>query len=117
MMAFVHATEDQHNHTRRRRQGVKMNSRLYYGSENIPITPIEELSRIVLLKEFEAGSVLLPAGSTGTVVSVYGEGEAYGVEFVEPVYAIVTLNNCDIKAIAGAERDSFVGPANGVASR
>ena len=33
----------------------------------------------------------LPAGSTGTVVGIWAEGEAFEVEFAEPFHAVVTI--------------------------
>ena len=34
---------------------------------------------------------MVPAGSTGTIVSVYGDAVAFGVEFESPMHALATV--------------------------
>ena len=38
----------------------------------------------------------VPAGATGTVVSVLGEGQGYEVEFTQPFAAIATVQDADL---------------------
>lgn len=46
---------------------------------------LPELTVVTLLKPATTDEgALVPAGTRGTIVLVYGEGEAYEVEFLEP---------------------------------
>jgi len=55
-----------------------------------PIFP--ELSRVRLAKEFCLGEgKTLPVGTSGTVVGVWAQGEAYEVEFSKPFHAVLTV--------------------------
>lgn len=55
--------------------------------------PLPELSRVVLLREvLDDGGVVVPAGSTGTVVAVWHGGEGYDVEFTMPRPVLVTVD-------------------------
>lgn len=51
----------------------------------------EELTRVQLLTAVNAEGGKLPAGASGTVVHRYHAGQAFEVEFVEPFWALVTL--------------------------
>ena len=82
-----------------------MNARLYFSTDgSMPIEPIEELSVVSLKKPLETDEGFIPSGTEGVVVSVYGEGAAYCVEFEQPFHAVVTVE-CDfIDAVAGKSR-------------
>ena len=82
-----------------------MNARLYFSTDAFtPIEPIEELSVVSLKKPIETGEGLMPAGAEGVVVSVYGEGVAYCVEFEEPFHSIITVECELIDSVAGESR-------------
>lgn len=56
------------------------------------IPPIPELALVELMVGSRTiEGVDVPAGRVGTVVFVYAEGEAYEVEFAEPVGTLVTV--------------------------
>ncbi len=83
-----------------------MSVRLVYTTERIPTEAIPELSRVSLLRGVDVDAVgHLAAGSRGTIVSVYGEGEAYCVEFTDPIHALVTLGCRDLTAVPGDDRE------------
>ncbi|WP_298957926.1 DUF4926 domain-containing protein [uncultured Methylobacterium sp.] len=44
----------------------------------------------------------IPAGSVGTIVAVYGEGEAFCVEFEEPFHALATVGRDQIVRVEAA---------------
>jgi hypothetical protein len=53
---------------------------------------VRELDLVTLGVPVRAdGEHCIPAGSTGTVVGIWGEGRAYEVEFTEPVPALATV--------------------------
>jgi hypothetical protein len=52
---------------------------------------VAELSVVKLGKPVQAQQGTLPAGSSGTVVHVYTDGQACIVEFYEPFHAVVTV--------------------------
>lgn len=66
---------------------------MFYVRRRAKAPPIHaELSMVMLLTEAptDAG-VTMPAGSTGTVVGIWKDGEAYEVEFREPTGALATV--------------------------
>ena len=80
-----------------------MNERLYFTTDNAePIEPIEELSVVRLKNPMETANGLLVAGACGTVVSVFGSGEAYMVEFDGPFHALETLSCEMVEAVSGS---------------
>ena len=65
--------------------------------------PWQELDRVTLrVARQERGSQAVPAGSDGTIVAVLKGGEAYIVEFVRPVQALVTVEPEDIGPVKSA---------------
>lgn len=55
-------------------------------------TTLTETSRAKLASSLELlNGRELPAGSTGTIVGVWADGEAYEVEFTKPFHAVVTV--------------------------
>ncbi|OUJ14289.1 DUF4926 domain-containing protein [Acetobacter sp. DsW_063] len=58
-----------------------------------------ELSAVKTLKPIDVDGQILPGGSRGTIVLVYGDGDAYEVEFTRPIPAIITLEPQDITGI------------------
>ncbi|GJD94673.1 hypothetical protein OCOJLMKI_1876 [Methylobacterium iners] len=54
--------------------------------------PIDELDLVTLAVDVESNEgEIVPAGSSGTVVGVWGAGEAYEVEFAQPLQALATV--------------------------
>ncbi len=65
---------------------------MFYRLEEVNPSALPELSVVRLVRDVttdEGGT--LPAGSSGTIVGTFGDGEAYDVEFIEPLPALVTL--------------------------
>ncbi len=59
---------------------------------------IEELAVVRLVHGITVdASCRLPAGSLGAVVFVHDEGQAYEVEFTDPIAALVTLRRGEIE--------------------
>ena len=90
-----------------------MNERLYISAAPAAIEPIAELSRVVLLVSVETvEGERVPAGASGTVLAVYSAGEAYCVEFTTPFQAEIVVNNIDLEAISGEDREHIVAASN-----
>ncbi|SFM50720.1 DUF4926 domain-containing protein [Methylobacterium pseudosasicola] len=54
--------------------------------------PVRELDRVRILRAVSGDDdVTVPAGATGTVVAIYADGEAFEVEFTEPVDTLATV--------------------------
>lgn len=54
--------------------------------------PVRELDRVRILRAVSGDDdVTVPAGTTGTVVAIYADGEAFEVEFTEPVDTLATV--------------------------
>lgn len=52
----------------------------------------QDLDRVRVLTDFEADEgVMVPAGSIGTVVAIWAQGQAFEVEFTQPVDALATI--------------------------
>ena len=86
-------------------EGLTMNARLYFSTDaSTPVEPIEELSAVSLRKPHGTDGGLLPAGAEGTVVAVYGSGDAYCVEFEVPFHALVVTARDAIDPVVGASR-------------
>lgn len=63
----------------------------------------QELDVVALREPFAlSGIASLPCGAEGTVVGVWGGGQAYEVEFTEPVAALVTLRPSQVRRAAAA---------------
>ena len=52
---------------------------------------IAELDRVVLKSDVTVDGKSLPSGSIGTVVAIWGGGEAFEVEFSEPIACLATI--------------------------
>ena len=64
-----------------------------------PQAPLAELSVVALLREVVTDDGLtVPAGAEGTVVGIWGDGEAYEIEFDEPVAGNATVRADDLRA-------------------
>ena len=50
-----------------------------------------ELERVALKEAITSDRRVLPRGATGTVVTIWGDGQAVEVEFTKPFAALVTL--------------------------
>jgi hypothetical protein len=59
---------------------------------------LSELRRVTLAQSVQSDEGMLPAGSTGTIVHVWQDGEYYEVEFTAPFQAIATVMADDIVA-------------------
>ena len=60
---------------------------------------LAELSVVTLLREVVTDDgVTVPAGTEGTIVGVWGDGEAYEVEFDEPVVGNATVRTDALRA-------------------
>ncbi len=63
---------------------------------------LDELDRIKLAHDVESeDGEIVPAGAVGTIVTVYGKGEAFMVEFSAPFHALADV---DSSAIASVDR-------------
>ena len=63
----------------------------------------EELDVVALREPFALSrDASLPRGARGTVVGVWGGGQAYEVEFTEPFTALVTLRPSQVRRAATA---------------
>lgn len=61
--------------------------------------PFAELSVVAVLCEVRTDEgAAVPAGTEGTIVAVYAGGEAYEVEFDEPVLGIATVRADALRA-------------------
>ncbi len=52
---------------------------------------IAELSVVRLSKSVETEDGTVPAGSSGTVVHAYDDGQAFVIEFYQPFHAVATV--------------------------
>lgn len=77
-----------------------MAARLLHAYVPADDSPIEELSRVSLTEDLVAEGSLLSRGAKGTVVSVYGRGEAYCVEFTTPISVLLTVRPDQIEALS-----------------
>ena len=67
------------------------------------------MSVVRLLKGVEiAPAGFIPKGTLGTVVSVYGAGQMYDVEFESPVHALVMLAEHDLEAVPEPTRERVI---------
>lgn len=65
--------------------------------------PIRELDRVRLLATVMGDTKeKIPMGSTGTVVAVYAQGEAYEVEFATPVDTLATVDSRQVLLVERA---------------
>ncbi len=75
--------------------------------------PIQDIDRVTLRSEQVSRSgTRVPAGSTGTVVAVLKGGEAYMVEFMRPVEAVVTVEPGDLTPAKPCENFAGLAPPN-----
>ena len=71
---------------------------------NLPAVParprvFKDLERVRLTCDVSSQQGTLPKGSTGTILMVFAEGEAYEIEFTRPVEAIVTVKSGDLEPV------------------
>ena len=61
--------------------------------------PLAELSVVEILRDVETDDgVTVPAGSRGTIVAIWADGEAYEVEFARPVVGLATVIGAHLQA-------------------
>lgn len=95
-----------------------MDTRLYYTTAPGGPEPIEELSVVALTRDIPLGHTgCLPEGSSGAVVFVHNHGEAYEVEFTDPVELVVTLAAHDIRLVEEATRERVVAASDDLLHR
>ena len=74
-----------------------MSTSFLHSDRAAPAAPrFAELAVVALRHPLTVEVRTLPAGSTGTVVAVYADSEAYEVEFDTPFHAVVTLEAADL---------------------
>ena len=71
---------------------------------NLPAVPAQprvfkDLERVRLTRDVSSQLGTLPKGSTGTILMVFAEGEAYEIEFARPVEAMVTVKAGDLEPV------------------
>ena len=67
-------------------------ARAYQFRQDDPRSDLRDLDRVALTATVVSDDGdALPPGSEGTIVSVYRDGEAYGVEFPMPLGALATV--------------------------
>ncbi len=95
-----------------------MDARLYHATTPDGLAPIGELSVVSLVGDIDVPAMgRLPEGTLGTVVSVYGGGEVYEVEFEAPVHALLTLASKDIRPVPEATRERVIAASKLVSDR
>lgn len=77
-----------------------MNARSYFATDaQTVVHPLEELTRVALLRAFDTEAGVLPKGARGTIVSSYDRGAAYYLEFTRPFPALLTVASGDVAPI------------------
>ena len=72
-----------------------------------------ELDDVILLHSVEAyDDLVVREGARGTVLAVHADGEAYTVEFVEPVGALAIVKADGLRPIPEATRDRLAALAD-----
>ena len=72
--------------------------KLAYLSDCSPVTRFDELDCVRLLKAVEdMDGKRIEAGTKGTIVAIWADGEAYEVEFVRPIQALATVMAEDLE--------------------
>lgn len=86
------------------RRGMNNVSIVYVRTDEAP-PAVRELSRVRLTRSIatESGRVL-PAGSCGTVVGTWAEGQAYEVEFLRPFTALEAVERIGFDIIEQDDR-------------
>lgn len=65
--------------------------------------PMRELDRVRVLRPVVGDDDLtVPEGSTGTVVAIYADGEAFEVEFTDPVDTLATVDAAALRLVERA---------------
>lgn len=65
-----------------------------------PAAPLRDLDDVRVLAEVVTmDGDKIPAGTEGTVVAIWGAGEAYEVEFPEPMGALATVDAKQVQRI------------------
>ncbi|MGU3422104.1 DUF4926 domain-containing protein [Methylobacterium sp. D54C] len=78
-------------------------ARAYQFRHDDPRSDLRDLDRVALtVAVVSDDGDALPPGTEGTIVSVYRDGEAYVVEFPNPLGALATVRPGDLKRIERA---------------
>lgn len=77
---------------------------VFYLQASAADAPIPEFSVVALGAALALGDArILPAGSEGTVVGLWGDGEGYVVEFDTPFHTIATVEGGSLREVARFE--------------
>lgn len=79
----------------------------YRSTEPQPLRPgaLRELSVVALVRPATTDDgTEMPAGSEGTIVGIWAGGEAYEVEFVEPVAGLATVEAAGLRPVSPTGR-------------
>ena len=69
----------------------------------VPHSDLRDLDRVALTAAaISDDGDTIAAGAEGTIVSVYNDGEAYTVEFAQPVGALVTVEPTELRLVERA---------------
>lgn len=67
--------------------------------------PVRELDRVRILRSVAGDDDLMVSeGATGTVVAIYADGEAFEVEFTDPVDTLATVDAAALRLVERAAR-------------
>ncbi|MCJ2022904.1 DUF4926 domain-containing protein [Methylobacterium sp. J-067] len=75
-----------------------------YGDRGLD-EPVRELDRVRVLRPVAGDDdLVVPEGATGTVVAIYADGEAFEVEFTDPVDTLATVDAAALRLVERAAR-------------
>ena len=75
----------------------------YRFEQDAPRSSLRDLDDVVLtVAVVSDGGNTIPAGTEGTIVGVFKDGEAYVVEFAEPEGALASVGPDDVRLVARA---------------
>ena len=64
---------------------------------------VRELDRVRMLRPVLGDDdVMVPEGATGTVVAIYADGEAFEIEFTDPVDTLATVDAAALRLVERA---------------
>lgn len=76
---------------------------LYYLRTKEQLSALQDLDDVVLTADVAADSgFVVKAGTEGTVVGIWGDGESYEVEFAEPEGTLATVRATGLRRLMQA---------------
>ena len=75
---------------------------LYIVRRSEPRSEVRDLDRVATAAVVTDDGVTMDAGTEGTVVGIWREGEAYEVEFAEPMGALATVEATGLRPVKRA---------------